>query len=174
MTRMCSWGNGKSSMGLGPGQNPEPCRNLREEILGPPLSFLLLIWDQQSYVATVMVTPALGLITCSLFIQYYFLFRPLRWIRICVWIGVSEATTFYVTVTIFGLVLNTPWRGQSCIENILSHHYIRCEKFAIPTGVIGMVIDWYLLILPVPAVMSLQTSRRKKISILMVFMTGGL
>lgn len=121
-----------------------------------------------------MVAPALGLIKCSLFVQFYFLFRPLRWIRICVWIGVSVAATFYITVTIAGLVLSTPWGGENWIADILSHHYWLYEKFAIPTGVIGMIADWYLLILPIPAVWGLQMSTRKKIGILMVFMTGTL
>lgn len=127
---------------------------------------------QQSYVATVMVAPALGLIKCSLFIQYYMLFGPLRWLRVCVWIGVTVAATFYTVVTIAGFALATPWGGESWIADLLSQHYHLYESFAIPTGVIGMLVDWYLLILPIPAVMGLQTTTRKKIGILVVLMTG--
>ena len=121
-----------------------------------------------------MVTPALGLIKSSLFIQYYLVFRPLRWVRICVWIGVTISGIFYVAVTITGLILNSPWPGESILEDILSRHYLKFSQFSIPTGVIGMLVDWYLLILPIPAVWTLQMSTSKKFGVLIVFMTGGL
>ncbi|KAL9126710.1 MAG: hypothetical protein Q9175_007876, partial [Cornicularia normoerica] len=128
----------------------------------------------QDYIATIMTTPALGLIKSSLFIQYYLLFRPLRWVRISVWIGATIFGLFSVAVTITGLVLLSPWPGQSLLEDILSWHYLQFAQFAIPTGIIGMLVDWYLLILPIPAVLTLQMSTAKKLGVLIIFMTGGL
>ena len=130
--------------------------------------------EQQSYVTTIMVTPALGLIKSSLFIQYYLLFRPLRWVRICVWIGATVSVVFYVAVSITAFVLNSPWPGESLLEDILSWHYLEFANFSIPTGVIGMLVDWYLLILPIPAVLTLQMSMARKLGVLIIFMTGGL
>lgn len=130
--------------------------------------------QQQSYVTTIMVVPALGLIKGSLFIQYYLLFRPLRWIRISVWVGVIISTVFYVAVTITAFILTSPWPGESFIEGLLSQHYIKFAQFAIPIGVIGMLVDWYLLILPIPAVWNLKMSTSKKLGVLTIFMTGGL
>lgn len=121
-----------------------------------------------------MTTPALGLIKSSLFIQYYLLFRPLRWVRIGVWIGATIFGLFSVAVTITGLVLLSPSPGQSLLEDILSWHYLQFAQFAIPTGIIGMLVDWYLLILPIPAVLTLQMSTAKKLGVLIIFMTGGL
>jgi hypothetical protein len=54
-----------------------------------------------------MVTPALGLIKLSLFIQYYLLFNVIRYVRISVYIGASLSATFYTAVTIVGFVLNS-------------------------------------------------------------------
>lgn len=121
-----------------------------------------------------MVTPALGLIKFSLFLQYYSLFRPLRWIRISVWIGGTICVVFYVAVTITAFVLNSPWPGESLQDDILSWHYHKFAEFSIPTGVVGMLVDWYLLILPIPAVWALRMSTSKKLGVLIVFMTGGL
>ncbi|MCJ1379010.1 hypothetical protein MMC17_002109 [Xylographa soralifera] len=129
---------------------------------------------EQGYITTIMVTPALGLIKFSLFIQYYLLFRPLRWVRISVWIGATISAVFYVTVTIVAFVLDSPWPGESLLEDILSWHYLKFAQFSIPTGVIGMLVDWYLLLLPIPAVLTLQISTAKKFGILIIFMTGGL
>lgn len=121
-----------------------------------------------------MATPALGLIKSSLFIQYYLLFRLLRWIRISVWIGVTISAAFYVPVTITAFVLTSPWPGESLLEDILSRHRYNFDNLSIPTGVIGMILDWYLLILPVPAVLAIQMSTTKKLGAMIVFMTGGL
>lgn len=121
-----------------------------------------------------MATPALGLIKCSLFIQYFLLFRPLQWVRISVWIGATISALFYFAVSITAFILNSPWPGESILEDVLSWHYLKFSGFSIPTGVIGMLVDWYLLILPIPAVLSLQMSIAKKLGVLIVFMTGGL
>lgn len=130
--------------------------------------------EQQSYITTIMVTPALGLIKCSFFIQYYLLFRPLRWVRISVWIGATISAVFYVAVTVTAFVMESPWPGESSFEGILSWHYLKFAQFSIPTGVIGMLVDWYLLILPIPAVWTLKMSTSKKLGVLIIFMAGGL
>lgn len=130
--------------------------------------------EQQSYVTMITMVPALGLIKCSLFIQYYLLFRPLRWIRISVWIGLIISTVFYITITITAFILTSPWPGESLIEGLLSQHYTKFAQFAIPIGVIGMLVDWYLLILPIPAVWNLKVSTSKKLGVITIFMTGGL
>ena len=130
--------------------------------------------QQQSYIATIMVTPALGLIKSSLFIQYYMVFRPLRWVRISVWIGATISAVFYIAVTVTAFVLNSPWLGESLLEGMLSWHYLKFAQFSIPTGVFGVLVDWYLLILPIPAVLTLQISTAKKLGVLIIFMTGGL
>ena len=89
------------------------------------------------------------------------------------WIGAIISVVFYVAVTITAFALNSPWPGESFLENILSWHYHDFAQFSIPTGVIGMLVDWYLLILPIPAVLDMQMSTTKKLGVLIVFMAGG-
>lgn len=81
--------------------------------------------EQQSYITTIMVTPALGFIKFNLFIQYYLLFRPIRWVRISVWIETTISAVFYVAVTITAFILKSSWPGESLLENILSWHYLK-------------------------------------------------
>jgi hypothetical protein len=113
-----------------------------------------------------MGTPALGLIKMSLLIQYYLLFKVRRYVRICVWIGAV------VSVTITAFVLDSPWGGDSLLDTVVSWHYLKFADFAIPTGVIGMVFDWYLFFLPMPAVWALHLSTSRKVGISLVFATG--
>ncbi|MCJ1462825.1 hypothetical protein MMC07_001428 [Pseudocyphellaria aurata] len=127
----------------------------------------------QDFLAIAMVTPALGLIKCSLFILYYRLFCPWRWARICVWIGATISVAFYASVTVTGFVLSSPWPGESMFEATVSWHYFKFTEFSVPIGVIGMLIDYYLLVLPIRAVLMLQMSPAKKLGVLILFMTGG-
>ena len=133
-----------------------------------------LTMKQQSYAYTIVLAPALGLIKCSFFIQYYQLFYPLRWIRISIWIGAIISTIFYVALSITALILASPWPGESFIEGLLSQHFFMDIQFAIPLGVIGMLVDWYLFILPIPAVWTLMMSTSKKLGVISIFLTGGL
>ncbi|KAI9656910.1 MAG: hypothetical protein M1821_003549 [Bathelium mastoideum] len=128
----------------------------------------------QNYVTSITANPALGLIKLSLFIQFYSLFYPLRYVRLCVYIGAPLLVAYYASVTITAFALGSPWPGESLLDDFLSWHYKKFSQFSIPTGVIGIIVDWYLLILPMPAVWSLQLSSAKKIGVMLVFMTGGL
>lgn len=121
-----------------------------------------------------MAVPALGLVKSSLFIQYYSLFWPLRWVRISVWVGASISTLFYTATSIAAFVLNSPWPGQSMMDDILSWHYAAFSRFSIAIGVIGMMVDVYLLILPIKAVFGLKMRTGKKIGLTIVFLTGTL
>ena len=121
-----------------------------------------------------MATPALGLIKSSLFIQYYLVFYPLRWLRICVWIGAIIFISFYGAVSVTAFVLTSPWPGESLLQGILSWHYVKFADFATATGVIGVLLGWYLLMLPIPAVIALQMSIAKKVRLLIVFMIGAM
>jgi hypothetical protein len=121
-----------------------------------------------------MVSPALGLIKMSLLIQYYMLFNMRRYIRICVWTAAVVFGLFYVSLSITAFVLNSPWYGDSLLETIVSWHYLKFAEFAIPTGAIGVAFDWFLLILPMPAVWSLHLNFSRKIGIMVIFATGGM
>jgi hypothetical protein len=129
---------------------------------------------QQSYVTVIVISPAVGLIKMSLLIQYYHLFNMRRYIRICVWIAAVVFGLFYVSLSITAFILNSPWHGESLIETVVSWHYLKFTGFAIPTGAIGMAFDWFLLILPMPAVWNLHLSLSRKLGLVIIFATGGL
>ncbi|KAL8992609.1 MAG: hypothetical protein Q9169_006965 [Polycauliona sp. 2 TL-2023] len=137
----------------------------------PPVTVTL---GFQGYITTVMAVPSLGLIKSSLFIQYYTLFWPLRWVRISVWIGATVSTLFYAACAIAAFVLNSPWPGESMLDALLSWHYSAFSRFSVAIGVVGMLVDLYLLILPIKAVMGLNMRASKKIGCAIVFLTGTL
>lgn len=60
------------------------------------------------------------------------------------------------------------------LEDMLSWHYAEVAKFTIPIGVVGVLVDVYLLVLPIRVVLGLQMAVAKKVGIAVMFMTGAL
>lgn len=59
------------------------------------------------------------------------------------------------------------------LDDALSWYNLKFADFSILAGFVNVLTDWYLLIIPIPAVMHLQISRSKKIGLLAMFVTGG-
>lgn len=60
------------------------------------------------------------------------------------------------------------------LDALLSWHYVAFSRFSVAIGVVGMLVDLYLLILPIKAVMGLNMRASKKIGLGIVFLTGTL
>jgi hypothetical protein len=88
-------------------------------------------------------------------------------------IGALTAT-FYISISITGFVLCSLWPAESLLELILSWHYLKWAKVSIPGGVIGILVDWILFILLLPAIWNLHVEGGKKFGVLLVFATGAL
>lgn len=71
-------------------------------------------------------------------------------------------------------IFATPRQGQSFLDVWLSKAMERMTQLSVPQSVVGLVIDLAILVLPVTAVMQLQLPRRRKIGVVLIFMTGVL
>jgi hypothetical protein len=89
-------------------------------------------------------------------------------------IGVLVSIMSYVASTFIESTLTSPLPAESLVEGMLPCHLLKFAPFSIPTGVVGMLFDWYLLILPIPAVWTWRMSLSNKIVLIIIFMTGGL
>ena len=103
--------------------------------------------------------------------MYRQVFGPMRWMRISATFGIVLTTIFYISMFVCGLVFSTPHKGESW-----THHEIGAErlnaKLSVPQSCVNLVLDLYILILPVAAVTKLQMTPRRKIGIILIFMTG--
>lgn len=118
-------------------------------------------------------TPALGLVKATLFLQYYQLFHPMRWMRISVLIGLLVTGLFYTALTIAYAALWAQRPGETFVDTMFSYHWNAANNFFLPPGVIGSILDFTLLILPIPAVLQLKMSKYKKLGVIAIFMTGS-
>lgn len=108
----------------------------------------------------------------SFFIMYLYIFKPLRWLRICAYTGIAITTAFYISVAVALLIFATPRHGETWPEHFFAKDEVRAIPVTVPTSSFGVVIDLVILVLPIIAVMQLQLPTRRKIGLLLVFMTG--
>ncbi|KAG4033762.1 hypothetical protein MFRU_004g02650 [Monilinia fructicola] len=115
---------------------------------------------------------ALGFVKLSIFIMYLELFVGLRWMQICVWIGASLSSAFYVALTIAQLYFGTPFHGETWASHIFSARTLRATILSVPMSSVGLGIDVYLFLLPLIAVSKLHLPMRKRIPVFLMFSVG--
>ena len=108
----------------------------------------------------------------TFFLTYLQIFWPLKWLRVCIYIGIAATTMFYLAVEVFWLVEITPRHGQTFASVAVSPAEFRVLLLSVPTAAVGLGIDLYLLILPITAVAQLQLPTRRKIGVILIFLTG--
>ena len=110
-------------------------------------------------------------IKITFFFLYLQIFQPLRWMRICAYVGAVLTSSFYLAMTVAQFVSSTPRRGETWLSH-LAHENSVSRDTAVPQSVVGLAIDIYILILPIIAVSRLQLPTRQKLGVMLIFMTG--
>lgn len=75
------------------------------------------------------------------------------------------------------LILCTPRHGRSQLAYLAALNSQRCQEsksVVIILGIISLVSDLYLVILPLPAVWKLQLPLRRKLAVSAMFFTGSM
>ena len=106
--------------------------------------------------------------------MYLYIFGPLRWLRLCAYVGAAITTAFYTGMTVAFFVIATPRPGETWPEHLHSKKIKKAAELTIPTSSFGVVIDLVILILPIIAVMQMHLPTPRKIRAILVFMTGSL
>lgn len=108
----------------------------------------------------------------TFFLMYLQIFKPMRWLRICIYVGGVLTTTFHVAVNVVQLYYMTPRPGESWLSHFTGPLPPKATVLGIPLAGVSLGIDIYLLILPVTAIIQLQLSTRRKVWTILIFMTG--
>ena len=116
----------------------------------------------------------LGLAKIAILLQYLHLFKTKPWMKTSILAGIGVMTVFYFTFSLILIIFVSPWPGESLVQCITSWHVLYFAKFTPPLGIVNIIFDWYVLILPIPAILALQLSTAKKVGVLLIFLTGGL
>lgn len=113
----------------------------------------------------------------SLFVLYVQVFGPLRWLRYLSWAGAIITGLFYFIVMAVELAVCVPGNGHGELAYIAALNAPKCvssrRPIVIGLGVVSVLSDLYLIILPLPAVWSLQLPLRQKLAVSAMFFTGS-
>ena len=92
--------------------------------------------------------------------------------RISANLGAILTTLFYVPMSVCAIVFATPLKGESWGRHEGSNLARQNIRISIPQSCVNLVLDLYILILPIVAVVKLQMAPRRKVGIILIFMTG--
>ena len=124
------------------------------------------------YLVVITVPFTLLFVKITFFLLYYQVFRPLRWLRITVYVGATLTAAFYGASDITQMVLVTPHPGETWVARYLSPESHKTIILAMPIPCVGLVIDLFILTIPIVAVFGLKLPNSRKIGVLCIFMFG--
>ena len=107
----------------------------------------------------------------AMFTLYMRVFEPVRWMRVCCWVGIITAIPVYLSLVPFCAVYCFP-HGNERWDLAIALKGSKMQLPAIVSGTYGVVSDVFLLILPLPIIFGLNLSLRKKIGLYAVFLAG--
>ncbi|KAM0801902.1 hypothetical protein BDR22DRAFT_145079 [Usnea florida] len=120
--------------------------------------------------------PCLWFVKLSLFVLYLEIFGLLRWLRYSVYFGIITTGLFYFATMMVFAITCSPKNGYGQTAYLMGLRSPACSRtrpLIEITGAFSVVSDLYLVILPLPAVWSMQLPLRKKIGVSAMFLTGS-
>ena len=105
--------------------------------------------------------------------MYYDIFHVLRWMRVAVLIGFAlhAITSVAALATMIALVVPRP--GETPFTHFFTWRSQAAQTYAsLAFGSTGFVVDLYLFALPLFAVGKTQMTGRRKLAVMLAFMTG--
>ncbi|MCJ1312836.1 hypothetical protein MMC25_006512 [Agyrium rufum] len=127
-----------------------------------------------TYLISIIVQPTLICVKLTFFFLYLHIFRVNQALRVCIIGGAVITTLFYTGFFIAQMVFLTPSPNETWLVHFSRPFTSGTDETEIPLGAFGVVIDFYILLLPVAAIIPLQLPRVRKIGVLIIFLTGSL
>ncbi|MCJ1342805.1 hypothetical protein MMC31_000994 [Peltigera leucophlebia] len=126
------------------------------------------------YLTTVLVPPFMLFAKITFFLLYLQLFRPIIALRFCIYAGMIFTVGFYASATVVQFYFDTPRRGETFLSHQLGPLGKKALKLSVPLAAVGVIIDFYILVVPIVAVLQLQMAKKRKIGLCLVFGTGSI
>lgn len=105
-------------------------------------------------------------------ILYLQLFTTVRWLRLCSYFGLVFTCLSYTIFTVLVFVWATPKKGESWLAHQTSAAMQKELKLSVPQSIIGLVIDLYILVIPIIGVYDLTMTTKRKIGVMLIFLSG--
>ena len=94
----------------------------------------------------------------------------MKWLRYSSYAGATFTALFYAVLVVLTLSVTSPAPGETWQKAAHGNQGMLPE--AVRIACVGLVLDIYILLLPIAGVKQLQMSRKRKLGIIAVFSTG--
>lgn len=118
---------------------------------------------------------SLCLVKLSVLILYLQIFSVLNWLRNAAITGMVLITAFHIAISVAFAVMCSPTTGSGQLDflsALISETCTRSRIIIVVQGIGNVVTDFYLLILPLPAIWTLQMPLRRKLAVSAMFLVG--
>lgn len=116
--------------------------------------------------------PAMFFAKLSLLLLYLRIFAPQKYMRYTIYLAIGFLFCFYWFLVPLYSYFCAPFPGGSWVSNELGRKCTKMVVVGVVQGPPNVVVDLFLLILPVRSVLRLHLSLKRKMQVLGVFMTG--
>ena len=127
---------------------------------------------QESYACVLIVGPTLFFAKSTIFFFYLNVFGVNKMIRYGVWFGLFWNFCLYWSSIPIETLTSAPRIGQPWNVETINRKYKIATIYSIFQGVFSVALDVYIFLLPIPVILRLQMSLRRRCSILGVFGTA--
>lgn len=118
--------------------------------------------------------PSLILSKASLLLLFLQIFEIQSGMRRAIRLGFVAIVLVYLPSVPLAGYYYTPSPGQSWDDVMMSGKPVQSIYWGIVQSALGIILDLYIFILPIPAVAKLQISRSKRRKIVLTFSTASL
>ncbi|TVY80891.1 hypothetical protein LSUE1_G004336 [Lachnellula suecica] len=130
-------------------------------------NYTKILFSQQ-----IILTFVLFFSKCSVFLLYQQIFDVQRPMRIAIRVGIVFTGLLYFTNIPLSAILSAPHIGETWGSVLLSGRPQKELIWGVVQSTLGILLDLYIFILPIPVILKLHLSTKKKIQLLVVFTTA--
>ncbi|KAI1209701.1 uncharacterized protein F4807DRAFT_460448 [Annulohypoxylon truncatum] len=139
-----------------------------------PLGAIDASWVKRSAVLGTIYGPAMWFAKTAILTMYLRAFGIVRWMWWCCHTGIAFLFCAYWSLVPVSVTYNFPLRAHQHWDLALSLSSTPAQLPFVIMGLISVVSDLYILILPFPILLKLHVSRRRKIGLCLVFATAAI
>lgn len=137
-----------------------------------PCSVGDLLASQLLFSGSMLTSCGLLFAKTSIFLLFHQIFEIRRSMRVAIRIGIAVTVLITLAFIPVNAVLLAPRVGETWTHVLLSGRPNNWLIWGIGQATAGMLLDLFIFVLPIPAIMKLQLSTKKKIQLIAVFITA--
>ncbi|KAI1390592.1 uncharacterized protein F4822DRAFT_426440 [Hypoxylon trugodes] len=136
-----------------------------------PLSAIDASWVKRRAILRTIYGPAMWFAKTAILTMYLRLFGVKMWMRWCCYFGIGVLFCAYWSLVPVSVIYNFPHNDEHWDLALMVESQPAQIPFVI-MGFVDIVSDLYILALPFPVLLKLQTTQRKKVGLFLVFLTA--